>query len=83
MGSGSDPLLARMARATQFQSTVNRFLSTGEPDPETLLSELETLLATEDAGPEILDAARDAIGWVFQNGDVSLASRGFRMLGER
>ena len=80
---GSDQFLARMAKATQFQGRVNDLVSNGGENAESLLEDLKGLLADPDAGPELLDATRDAMGWLFQSGQVEVATEGFRLIGRR
>ncbi len=86
---GSDPFLRRMAQVSQFQAQVNKHLAESEQgggsegDGKPLLQKLETLLADPEAGPETLDATRDAFGWVFQAGDIETATEGFLRIGQR
>ena len=75
IATGSDPLLARMARATRYQSEVNRSLSGAGPPSEILIADLQALLDDPDAGPEILNATREAAGWMLQYGDLQTATR--------
>jgi len=89
---GGNPLVARMARGTQWQSAVTDFLSLDRAatTPEALTAasqsiatQLDALLADPEAGPETLDATRNAMGWVFEAGDADLAAKGYRKIGER
>lgn len=83
LSKSGNPLMARMAKATQFQSRVNEYLSFGKESPDVVLGELKTLLSDDQVGPETLDATRDAMGWIFQSGNVDMAASGFRMIGEK
>lgn len=83
LDQGSDPFLARMAKATRLQTHINDFISTPQGDSAALLDELRKLLADPESGPEVMTAARDGFGWAFQQGEVELASQAFRLIGER
>jgi hypothetical protein len=83
IANGRDPLLARLAKATRFQSDVNRSLSGTEPTGEELIAQLQTLLEDPLAGPEILNATREAAVWLLTHGDRSTATQTFRLVGQR
>jgi hypothetical protein len=85
IANGADPLLSRIARATRFQAEVNRSLSggKGEPSADELIAQLQTLLDDPQAGPETLNASREAAGWLLQNGELATATRAFRSIGRR
>ena len=89
---GGNPLVARMARCTRWQSGVTDYLSLdpAKAKPEDLtaastsvIQQLDSLLADPEAGPETLDAARNAMGWIFEAGNVDLAAEGYRKIGEK
>jgi hypothetical protein len=83
LAAGSDPLLARMAKATRFQAQVNRSLAGSGPGPDELLADLQTMLSEADAGPETLNASREAAGWILQQGDLPTAISALRLIGQR
>ena len=69
---GSDPYLARLAQAKQFQNTVNNHVAQRSDDSAAIVDELNRLLADEDAGPRLFMEARDAIGWLVPNDEDQL-----------
>jgi hypothetical protein len=83
VAEGHDPLLARMANATRFQANVHRALSGSGAAGEETITELQGLLDDLEAGPEVLNATREAAGWMLQYGDLQTATRAFRMIGKR
>jgi hypothetical protein len=92
LAQGGNSLVARMARCTQWQSAVTDFLSldpaTTSPEAlttagDTLVQKLDGLLADPEAGPETLDATRNAMGWIFEAGNADLAAEGYRKIGEK
>ncbi len=71
---GSDPYLARLAQAKQFQNTVNNYVAKRGDDSAVIVEELNSLLADEDAGPRLFMEARDAIGWLVPNDEDQLST---------
>ncbi|MEZ6115086.1 MAG: TlpA disulfide reductase family protein [Pirellulaceae bacterium] len=62
---GNDPLLARLAKAVQFQARVNDYVSYRKDEPDQLLQDLDQLLSEKDAGPMVFEAARESSKWLF------------------
>lgn len=83
MLASGNPLIERMAKATRFQGHVNDYLTSGKESPDKLLDELRQLLENQEAGPETLSAARDAMGWLLESGNIDTSAAGLRLLGER
>ncbi|MCA9167122.1 MAG: TlpA family protein disulfide reductase [Planctomycetales bacterium] len=81
--SGSDPFLARLAKATQFQNEVMEVVSEGGENVDALLTQLKAVLDDPDAGPEVMDMTRDAVSWLFERGQVEVATEGYRLIGKR
>ena len=80
---GSDPLLARLARATLFQAQVNDFISLADGDSQAWRAALRDLLQDPEAGAEIFRATRDAAGWLVQTGRTAAAAEALAMIGRR
>lgn len=83
MLASGNPLIARMAKATRFQGHVNDHLTSGKETPDQLLEELRQLLKDQEAGPETLEASRDAMVWLLEAGNIDTSAAGLRIIGER
>lgn len=92
--AGSDPYLARLAKAKQFQNVVNDYVSLKSEDSSQIVEQLNELLGNESAGPRVFMEARDAIGWLVPSTEdqltteqltsrMSLVSKCYRGIGDR
>ncbi len=76
----ADQRLVNLARASLFQAQVNEFLTASDGDSAQVTEQLEQLLDQEDLNEDVFIATRDAIGWLFQNGHLQIATQGFKRL---
>lgn len=83
LSQGADPLLARLAKVTQFQATAYDYVLKDQQDTQPTLSLLSELLSDADAGYEVLLAARDAADWLYHEGQSALADQIYAQVATR